>query len=79
MGAKVTVRTEQRCHLYSEITVGTIFYYTRNARYYIKTNADGSDGVSEKVAIDLSNGMYKTFDFDTMVTVCSNCELFVDR
>lgn len=79
MGARVTVRTEQRNHLYSEIAVGTIFYYAPNARYYIKTNVDEPDGPSEKIAIDLSDGMYEIFGFDTIVTVCSNCELLVDR
>ncbi len=73
------IRKEHRNYLYAEIAVGTIFYYAPNARYYIKTNADGPDGVSEKIAIDLCNGTYDIFEFDTVVTVCSNCELFVDR
>lgn len=79
MGAKVTVRTEQRSHLYRDIDVGTIFYCATSARYYIKTNVDEPDGVSDKLAIDLSDGMYEIFDLDAMVTVCSNCELLVDR
>jgi hypothetical protein len=79
MGAKVTVRTEQRCHLYRDIDVGTIFYCATKVRYYIKTNVDDPDGFSDKLAIDLIDGMYEIFDLDATVTVCSNCELLVDR